>query len=278
MLQMARCNWYGNIEYYSWTNTVKTAGFKFISAPYYVNTIILQSFDEIPITRKSLPRNKYFTESLLVYCPVWMHKNSSACAINDQKNICRLGGKGTLTMEFYDIDGKLIKSVDCITRGGKFAMIPASLTSQMVTFENFYYFNTDKSFLITSEDGLTTIIEFDTIIRLFAASLSIKELHLVISTNKGCLLCKPSNGELNQSQEYFATELIPSHIVFVSYGVFIIAEKKKAYAFEIIEDAPRQLARFEVNNTIIGVLPTSDKYKFGLLEENGRLTMCEIDA
>jgi len=279
MLQMARCNWYGNIEYYSWSNTLKSAGFTLINAPYYVNTIILKSFDEIPITRKNLPKNKYFTESLLVYCPVWMHKGSSACVINEAKNICQLSGKDNLIMDHYDMDGKLLKSVNCVTAGNKFVLFPADMAKQMIVFDNVYYARASKTFLIISGDSaVTNLIEFDSIIRFFAASHSIKELYLVISTNKGCLLCKPSKGELNQAQEYFATELIPSHITFVSSGVFIIAEKKKAWAFEIVDNAPRMIGKFVVNNPIIGVLPTSDKFKFGLLEESGRLTICEIDG
>jgi hypothetical protein len=279
-LQMARCNWYGNLEYYSWSiNSKVLSRFTFISAPYYSNTIILHSTDDLPVTRKNLSKNKYFNEALIVYCPVWMHKGSATAVINEEKNICRLeDAGGSLCLQYYDIDGKLLKSILCVTSDNKPVPNEDQLAPNMINFDGYYYICRPKEFLLISKDGITKVYEYDTMIRFFAASHSFKELYLVVSAYKGCQLYKPANGDLNPIGGFFAPELIPSHISFISSSVFIIAEKKKAHAFEIIENTVKEIAQFEVNNTIIGVLPTSDRFKFGLLEESGRITQCEISG
>jgi hypothetical protein len=108
-------------------------------------------------------------------------------------------------------------------------------------------------------------------------SILFNEFYLIISTNKGCLLCKPVRGELRIQGEVFATELIPTAISFISSDRFVIAEKRQATIFQIVDGRPRQVGRVETHTPIIGVMPTSERTQFALLEQSGRVTMCEAE-
>jgi tetratricopeptide (TPR) repeat protein len=279
MLHIARGNWYGNLEYYSWTQSIKpNTRFQFINAPYYGDVILLRASDGLPVTRKNLPRNKYFNESLVVYCPIWIHKETDQCAINSRNEICLLQYSGdSLTLHQYHIDGELKKSIHCVVENDEYSFNQISPYYYLAYFDDYYYAYRDKNFFSISEEGVTKVFPFNTMIRFFSSSHSFSEFYLIVSTNSGCLLYKPKRGELNMLGGFFATELIPSGISFIATDRFVAWEKKKAYLFEISDDTPRLTKTFESQHTIIAVLPTNNRLQFAMIEERGKVTLCEIE-
>lgn len=277
-LHLARGNWYANIEYYSWNNPVKhTTRFTFINAPYHSNTILLHASEGMPVTRKNLPKNKYFNEALVVYCPVWMHKESAQCLINEEKEICRLDiTKAGMTIHHYSMEGELKKSIDCTFAQDGPALSSISLHPQLVYHEGYYYTYKEKQFMIISADGRGKIGEFDTGIRFFAASPLFVEFYLVISTNKGCLLAGRSLDTLYVYDNFGAT-LIPTGISFISPTRFVVAEKKKATVFDIVNRRAIEISTVATNTPIIAILPTSERTRFALIEQSGRVTMVEAE-
>ena len=277
-LQMVRGNWYGNVEYYSWSFVVKRgASFRFINAPYYSNSVIILSTDNQPITRKNLPRNKYFTEALAVYCPTWMHNTASQCVMNESQDICRLEiTDQALTMHYYSLDGVLQKSINCVHES-QLPLTKGVARSEMINRDEYYYTYQNKEFLIIAASGIARIYDLETGIRHFAVSQPFTEFQLVISTIKGCLFCKPVKGELRIQGDFFAINLIPSITTFVGASLFVIAEKKRATLFEINDVLPNEIKHFDTHTRIVAVLPTGSRNQFALLEESGRFTMCDTN-
>ncbi len=275
-LQMARGNWYGNFEYYSWSIAIKPyTRFTIIDAPYYSNQVFIHSANEPPVTRKNLPKNKYFTESLLVYCPIFLHKGSRQFVVLEDKTICRLEVvNGDMTLVYYSMEGDIKKSIHC-----RFEQEQSSLSFDpaqplLIHKDGYYYTYYHKHFLTISEQGSVHLFDLDTIIRLYVSSHLFNHFYIIISTNRGCFLARPANGQLNPGP-VFAPELTPSHITVLSENLFVMAEKTKATLFEITDDHPQAIKTFNTHAKIIGVLPTSSRYQFGLLEETGRITLCD---
>jgi len=279
-LQMARGNWYGNFEYYSWTNPVKfPTGFHFINAPYYSNHIFLHSTNnEIPVSRKNLPKNKYFTEALIVNCPIWLHKGTSRIVIDGEQNISRLDSENNAaTLHHYTKDGDLKKSIHCFLENTK-ASLAIGSSGFLTKVQNGPYYTWHDKFVISiSEDGKTNIFQLDTLIRFCAFSASINDFRLIISTNKGCLLAKPSVENFNMGEQFFATDITPGIISFLSADTFVIVEKRKALLFQIADNNPFFKKKLEAGSVIIAALPTSDRHSFALIEESGKITFCEIE-
>lgn len=284
IIHMARANWYGNTEYYSWPNPVKTnTRFNFTCAPLYGNQVLLQCDADLPITLKKLPKNKYFTEELVVRYPVGLHTLKGNFVINEKEELCRLEiSAQNITIHYYSIQGDVKRSVNC--RADKPELLYSSVMSCPYTikwYDHFYTYHS-KLVLMVTENGLARVLELDSIIRLIAASneyaLDNSFLHVVISTNKGLLLYTPEKGNNNTINEhYFAADLIPSSIVFIAQDRFIVAEKKRAVLFVITGGVAKLVQIYNSSGgAIIAVLPVS-RHKFALLEENGKILNHDSD-
>ena len=276
-LHMARGNWYGNFEYYTWTNPIKrNARYVFVSSPYHSHNVIIHSSDVLPVTRKNLSKNKYFADGLIVYCPVWLHRLSPMFVIKDDATICRLDTENNLTLHYYSPIGDLKKSINCTIEGKDQARGYSQPNAGLIFHDGFYYTFWGKIFVTITEEGKVREFEFNTLIRFFSSSTIFAEFRIIISTNKGCLLYKPSGGALNMQGGFFAEQLIPTLIVFVQADRFVICEKTKAYLFEIRDETPLLLNEYNSHSPIIAVLPTSTRNQFALVEEGGKIIMCKI--
>jgi hypothetical protein len=275
---MARGNWYGNFEYYSWTTQVKSSTrFTFINAPYLSNQVLLHASDGLPATRKNLPRNKYFAEALIVYCPIWLHKVSAQCVISRENEISRFDIQDNkMTLHKYTLDGDLKKSVHCVFQH------PESLGNiysnpVLAYHEGFYYTYYQKSFITVAETGRAKAFTLDTLIRFFVTSASFADFRIIVSTNKGCIIYKPDQGLLNMEAGFFAEHITPLSISFIQSDRFVILEKMKAHLFVLKDEVPQMIREFVTHSPIIGALPATSRHEFALVEENGKITICKMD-
>ncbi len=272
-LHVARVNWYGNTEYYSWDNEVKDyISVNFISNPYYSNEIIIHSSSDIPFARRVLPKDKYFNERLVICCPIWLHKGTPQFLIDKESQIVKLDiNNGDMTLHHYTTQGVLRKSVNCIFED-KSVSLSAVLSNPALYFnDEFYYSYTGSHFLIISATGQSKATNLFTGIRIFCALEYSTDFFIVISTNKGCTLCKPDKGELLFTGEYFAESLIPLSITFIETHKFVIAEKMKATVFEITDGKPVIIHQVETSTILAGILPGTKRNAFATLEENGKV-------
>lgn len=276
-LHMARANWYGNVEYHSWTAPVKpNTRFSFTLSQFYSKHVMLQSSGELPITSKKLLKNKYFNDVIILHCPVWLHKNPGQFVITDKEELCKLEIQDKkATIHYYSIHGDLKKSIDCKTPKGTSLGTLASNPVTIIHDECFYTYR-DKQFIVIAGTNIK-IYPFHTILRMFAASNEFAILNIVISTNKGCILCKPEKDKLIISEDFFATDLIPSLILFIAENKFLIIEKKKAFLFFINGGKADFVKEFQTQDKIASAIPSS-RSEFGLLEENGKITLCKIES
>lgn len=278
-LHMARANWYGNIEYYSWeTETPDHTSLYFIDAPYYSQNIILQSSSKVPYARKVLPSNKYFSESLVVKPLVWMHAHPPLFLVNQAGNIARLEINGKdITLQEFTMEGVLLKAVNCELVSGTFG-IGSNYHGRSLFFNDGYYYTYSiMAFLSISATGGIKAFDLQTGIRMIAASDQGSSFFIVISTNKGCCLCEPFKGELNFSGDYFAEALIPRQIVFISSQVFVLAEKMKLAVYEIVNKKPLLVYEQQTSTAIAGILPVPKRNSFAIVEEGGRISLHDIN-
>jgi hypothetical protein len=275
-LHMARGNWYANLEYYSWTHAIDPyTRFKFIESPQS-NHIILHSSGGEQVTRKNLPKNKYFNQAMVVDCPAWMHEGGAQSTLIDENTLCSLdAGNGNMTLHHYTLDGKLVKSIDCSFAKDEPVTSLVSSNPSLVFRSGYFYSYRDKYIFSISEKGKTKIAALHTSIRFFSTSRNYPTFFIVASTNAGCILFKPENGELVQQQQFFAHDLTPFHITFIENRKFVMAERKKAYVFEILDDGTRIIQFYETKANIVGVLPTSIRAHFAVVEETGKVNILE---
>ena len=74
-LHLARGNWYGNFEYYSWEAEIQPDDiFKLYALSFHSNHVVLYSSRKIGFKDLQLSRNKYFDETLNIQSPTFLPK------------------------------------------------------------------------------------------------------------------------------------------------------------------------------------------------------------
>ena len=272
-LQMARVNWYANTEYYSWSNRIEsTDGFYFVNAPLHSNQVLLLTSGKLALTRKNLPRNKYFNEPLLLASPIWMHKTGAGYAINEEKDICGLVKIGRdAAIQYYSAEGELKRTVTVDNSG--------SLTQhgfQAILYQNGYFYTYyEKEIICISTRGIMYRSMLDSIIRVIAIAPTPGQPYLLVSTNRGCSVFVVAEGKIKLQGDVFAQDMIPSRMVFVSAAQFVITEQTRAVLFEIKPGGgtPVQVKRYQLHQEIIAVLPGAGRHQFAMIEQGGRIEL-----
>ncbi len=272
-LQLARGNWYGNLEYYSWPHPLKShTRYSFIYSTVASDHIFLVSDDEVPVTRRNLPKNKYFSRSLLVYCPVWLHKCRDLLAITGDNQLARIKTNDGVTISVSQFDGTNTTVIPCkLENGSRSGMVqkPDALISHG---DQFYCWG-HKSLITIQSDGRMSEHEFDTGVRFIAGSGYYPVFYLIISTNKGCLLYAPLNMKTPEDKPYFAVSLIPYSASFVDADHFVLAEKQRIHLFLINDEGiPELLQSREFSSMVVAVMPTNEQKQYAVIEENGRVS------
>jgi len=278
-LHLARANWYGNIEYYSWEKEIKDfTSLCFITAPHYSKDIILHNSEGIVFSDRQLIKNKYFSEDLEIRSLAWMLAAPQQFLIDETGNIRRFEmERGDMTLQQYSMDGTLLLSVNCALVSGTVSGARNYPGQALFFNDGYYYTYTDMRLISISSTGGVKAIELLTGIRMMAASGPGSDFYIVVSTNKGCSICKPFKGELNFTNLYFAEELIPRQIIFLNSNRFVIAEKLKAVVFEITDGIPRLIYEQRTASVIAGILSVPQRNSFAIVEENGCITVHDLD-
>jgi len=274
-LHMARANWYGNIEYYSWEKEIKNfTDLCFITAPQYCKDIILHNSAGIAFSDRQLIRNKYFNEDLELRSLAWMQGAAPQFLLDETGTIKRLEmDRGDISLQHYSMDGTLLQSVNCTLVSGSISGARNYPGQALFFNDGYYYTYTDMRLITISSTGAVKAIELLTGIRMMVASGPGGDFYLLVSTNKGCSLCKPFKGEINFTDQYFAEALIPRQIVFLTSTRFVIAEKNKAVVFEIANGKPNSIYEQRTASPIAGILPVPQRNSFAIVEENGCVTV-----
>ncbi|MCG2612632.1 soluble NSF attachment family protein [Terrimonas sp. NA20] len=272
-LHLARVNYEGVVEYFSWTNPIpQGTWFRFISNPFLVNTVFLYSSTRMPIEKKAMLRSKDFKEYLLVGSPDWLKSPQAVLSTAREVTLFESHIAYGCLLE-YRISGEFYKEIKCEGIPDK---IPASA---MLAFHNgHYYTQTERSF-IWIQKMTHQIIHYrlPSVLRLFAINHYSDEMAAIISTNKGCyLFMKEENSGGHLLEDVFAETLIPSMIQFISDSFFVIAETRAALLFELSGGniAPRFVKNYKTSQKIVAVMPGMKKGEFLLICQEGDITRC----
>jgi hypothetical protein len=273
ILHLARVNYEGTVEYFSWTNPIpQGTWFRFISNPFMVNTIFLYTSTKMPIEKKAMLRSKDFKEYLLIGSPDWLRVPQ--CVFSTARDVTFFESQdGVKVLNEYRISGEQTKSTPCVGDAGN---IPQS--APLAFHNGQYYTHAAKSFIWIEKKGYA-IVEYylDSVVRLFTISQHSHELVAVISTNRGCFLYtneSKTGGYL--LPDVFAEALVPAVICFISGSFFVIAETKTAHLFEYKSGriVPNFIEKFTVQEKIISIVTGVGQNEFFLISQNGVMTKC----
>lgn len=279
-LQLARGNWYGNVDYYSWSDHIKkTDHFALITDPLRSNRIILHSSGGLALEEKKLPKNRYFDEELLLFCPTWLSKGYLGISFNSQGGITALAANShKLTLHHYTMELCLQQSVECQFENKlPFVMTPAHFLSDMIYRNGFYYTFNGNFFLKIAEDGFTRLLDVNAHIGLLAASTQYAKFRVALSTNHGCLLLRQVGGELKAGSNFFAEDMEPVALSFISANNLVVAETYKLAVYQINDETVKASHTITTRSPIVAILSTTNRKQFAYLVQSGEVFILPVE-
>jgi hypothetical protein len=141
----------------------------------------------------------------------------------------------------------------------------------MIFRNGFYYTFQENLFLKISEEGIIRHTDVNALISRFAASTHYAKFRLALATDQGCLLMRQVGGELKPGNDFFAQNLDPVEIRFVSANHLVVAGKYEVAVYEIHDEAVKVLSTFATQSPVVAVLSTSDRHRLAVLDEKGQI-------
>jgi tetratricopeptide (TPR) repeat protein len=275
-LHLARGDWYGNFEYYSWPDQV-SSNYQFIlvADPYHSNRVIIFGSYGITLEEKRLEKNKYFDDELAILCPPWLPRNLAGFTINREGGLSVVGASGgDMTLHHYSMDSSLKRSVHCrFTSEVKLQPHPWC----DVIYRNDHYYTINNDYLIKiSEDGRADSVDIDATLHRMAASAHFTKLRIAVSTDKGCLLFRPGSGSLQGQSYFFATDIRPVDMKFVSGNYLVIAGRHKIAVYLVTDTELNIHRELDHKTGIVSVLSTASRNQWAYLDETGKISICNI--
>ncbi|MGV3598288.1 MAG: hypothetical protein ACO1PI_10505 [Bacteroidota bacterium] len=279
-LQMMRGNWYGDIELYFWSGKRENNQTPIvINNPLYTNKIIFVDID--PLSSKELPKNKYFSEELIVDWPAKIEARHSLITFNDSGELYRLEADGEReTLHHFDKYYNLSRSVNCTYDDESFQIKPLDFSHSYaaVFYQEYIYGFNYKSLFSVSIAGKINNFPTEAGIRLIASHIYGEKVVFIVSTNKGCFAAEAKNGYITFFTDvYFHEVTPPQYIEILSKDIFVVARNTNIYVYEYNEGYPKQKWSFETKTSIKAIVKTTTQNQIALLSADNKIILMMID-
>lgn len=285
-LHLARGNWYGNVEYYSWLTEVASAEIILLADEQHGNRILLRSSDALALETKTLPRNKYFPQSLLVECPTWLPAWPTRVAVLPNGATAAAEYRDSLIYTtVYSAAGKVEASFSLMPDNLDPATIewdytwPADLLYRNGMYHSYYgnqLISWSENRQSSRQEGMGSLaysITFST----YTATVQ-----ALVATEEGLLLWQPASGNPALAQ-VAAFSMIFAEMKFVGpeYVATVIGyaprKRTQAQLYHLRDKALHLVRTVEVQHSIVAILPTISRQQFALLEHTGHVSLHSID-
>ncbi|RYY53836.1 MAG: hypothetical protein EOO09_16555 [Chitinophagaceae bacterium] len=276
-VMIARVNWFGHVEYYSWPDPVEgRPTTRLITNPASDWAIV--SVNKTALSERTMNRNKHFTKNYEVWSPpwidtdrpqVWMHPDGSVTQLAEEK--------GRLVKKMFGDDGILQRTVICRPAGDPIPSLHPM--GPFITGHNRTIFAcAEKGLVRIGEHGDADYFPIDSRIRTCASSDGLSSTRMVISTNTGCLyISLDETSNPLEGVEYFNRDLIPSVIAFIKAYTFVMVQDQAVHVFEVVDGRPVPRKEIRATAAVAACLPTNDNRRFAIVQVDGTVLFADTD-
>jgi hypothetical protein len=280
-LHLARGNWYGTVEYYSWTVPFAPGTFVELVADEHQSTrILVRSTATLALEALQLPKNKYFSESLTVEGPSWLPPWPTRIALLPNGKVASAYLQADeVRIHQYTAAGQLGPSVThCLsTPQQPFAGTEREWPCELL-YQDGQYYTYCKNWLVQlGEDGqhTTCILEHEAL-QLVRSPYAAK-LTMAVASEEGLLLWQPmQQGSSPPRQQLAAMAKVMGPLCFVGPAHIVSLDARQAELYQLTASGAHVVRTIITTDRIVAVLPTSNRQQFALLETTGRLSLYEL--
>ncbi|MEZ5041341.1 MAG: hypothetical protein R2828_15700 [Saprospiraceae bacterium] len=276
-LHLARANWKGDIEYYSWTDMVSPGTrFRIGSSPFFKGEVFIYETSRTAFNPISLPANQHFFNALQIRFLYWLPENLCGITFDKIGQITALvAKKEATTLIHYNVQGEIISTLDCVYKGMPLILNRTTLPVPIYFRNNCYYTVNAHHFLRINEKGEATVVEFASPCHGFFASDHWTATRMIIATGNNCFYIRPSLEKLD-AEKISINESIdrPVAVTFIAGRQLVIASTFSVAIYDL--KYHKMLHRFKTKNKTIGVVASAGRKQFTLVSSSGLIQVYDI--
>lgn len=280
-LHLARGNWYGHVEYYSWEEPVyDNPRPAFILNQFESPYVVIRCSSRTALGQKVLPKGKYFDSELIAGSAVWLQTTDlGLCIDRNNELIALVDTNDKLELHYYSISGELQRTVTCtaLTTGELPLHSGGSYPGLMLRGGMFYSYIENCVMRINGR-GQTEVHNTRWRIRQLCAPDASQAFQMVALTDNGCALIRPNFEPEIRETDFFARNFTPVTGVFLTGGRFVVASYDEVKLFRIDDSGASFIKSLETTTDAqrVAILPTANRDCCAVLDAKGEIRIYEI--
>ena len=275
-LHLARGNWYGHVEYYSWLAELP-GNFRIVlvADEAHGSRILLLPSEPVLLEAKVLPSNKHFAESLMVSCPPGHPTWPTRVALlpGGATATVRLAGTA-LVLERFAADGQPMPPITHELSPEALPMLAERGWPHELLYRNGTYYSFGANGLLWwSEKEVLGAYPLDFAFQLIASPYS-AELRLALATDEGLLCWSPRQLPTGADIPIRPTDY-PAEVDcrFVGAEYLVAVGVSGAALYQLSGETAEEVRAIEPDAGFVAVLTTASRQHFALLENTGCVTL-----
>ncbi|MGI4737493.1 MAG: hypothetical protein ACRYG7_20190 [Janthinobacterium lividum] len=279
-LHLARGNWYGTVEYYSWTVLFALGTFVELLADAHQSTrIFVRPAGTLALEALQLPKNRYFPEPLTVECPSWLPPWPTRIALLPEGNIATAHLQAyEVHIQQYTAAGQLGPSLThCLsTPKHPFTGTEREWPCELL-YQGGQYYTYWGNWVVQFGDAgpcTTHILEHEAL--QLVRSPYAAELTLAVASETGFLRWQPTQQSSNPPhQQLTDSAKAMGALCFISSAHIVSLDAHQAELYYLTTSGAQLVRTITTVDRLVAVLPTNNRQQFALLETTGRLSLYE---
>ncbi|WP_354580329.1 hypothetical protein [Hymenobacter sp. UYP22] len=271
-LHLARSNWYGHVEYFSWPDELSddVRPRMFLDA-FHSTNVVLHGHDGL--ATQYLAKSKHFDEALLVVCPrLPADPIGIGLLPNEELVVLRQDGEG-IQAQYFSIHGVPGKEWVCKESQGISLDLNRYEVAPVFHREDSYYSYWDDNVFRV---GKETIVVLEVLPNPVEQLLCGPTTELFVRAGDEITVFENWNDESSSSKMSDVSDV--HEMSLVGAGRLALASTVHAIVYTHDDNEEQLFHSYQTETPIVAILSTNNRRQFALLEANGRLTRCAIPA
>ena len=278
-LHLARGNWYGNFEYYSWEEKIEPDDvFGLYALSFHSNHVVLYSSRKIGLKDMQLNRNKYFDETLNIQCPTFLPDSTIAIGVLEKGRTAVLHiTNGHLVLSNYEYNGRLGIRCDLDFRvSGDW--IGQEAPQELMYRAGAYYTIIGNLSLKIFDSGSFEYNDLNSRVKHFAYTNHFSDLQFAYVTEDELITIDKSDSmtiktALDLEKSPIGINFSPN--LSTNSGL-VVAGGKKAIVYDVNDSVTKETNTILTKSPIIDILSTVRRNRCGFLLASGKIVVYDL--
>ncbi len=279
-LHLARGNWYGHLEYYSWPVPLPAETHVDLIADEFQSTMVLvRTSAGVALPTLHLPKNKHFAEALTVESPTWLPPWPARVGLwPNGTAAARLQGDIVL-LQRYTTTGEplLALTYQLSTPTQRFIGYERDEPCELLYHDGKYFTYWFNQVVWLAESGSHRMHVLDEEIFQLVRSPYAAEFSLAAVSDKNFMRWEPLRPAKNAPwKQLSVADATVYSLCFVSATHLVGLRTQHAMLYELGPGGAQAVRQLEFTGWV-AALPTSHRQQFALLKSTGELMLHQLD-